>query len=83
MNDAADGAPRREARLKEEFRGLYPGIEPGVWLPASALVDAVLARARTTIRVSDPARRMLERDHFEFRGGAPRIGDVRSRSTDR
>ncbi|MFL5470791.1 MAG: hypothetical protein ACJ8AM_00400, partial [Gemmatimonadales bacterium] len=27
----------REARLRPEFASLYPGVEPGVWLPATTV----------------------------------------------
>lgn len=67
--DTQPGA--REARLIPAFSGHYPGIEPDVWLPAAALTDAVLARARTGSRPSDPRRRVLDPTHFDFRGGSP------------
>ncbi len=72
----------RQVRLRAEFAGHYPGLEPGVWLPAAGVADFVLARARTTARASDPRQRSLNPDHFEFRGGAPRTGAERTRATD-
>lgn len=74
--------PVREARLKKEFAGHYPGLEPGVWLPAAGIADYVLARARIEHRPSDPSRRMLNPDHFDFRGETPRTGSTRTRATD-
>jgi hypothetical protein len=60
---------RREARLRPEHAGRYPGIEPGRWEPAAMLADRVLARS--ILRGSDllhPGRILLDA-HFEFRGG--------------
>ncbi len=76
-------APEREARLRPEFAGQYPGLEPGVWLPAGGIVEFVLARARTSRRPSDPQQRELDAAHFDFRGGAGRPGPARTRATDR
>src|SRR6266704_3408190 len=32
----------REARLKPEFASLYPGVQPDVWMPASAIGQQLL-----------------------------------------
>ncbi len=61
----------RQARLKPEFASCYPGIEPDIWHPASALADQVLA-----CRLLLPSggfgldERAMSGGHFEFRGGA-------------
>ena len=32
----------REARLKPEYATLYPGVQPGVWMSASAIGQQLL-----------------------------------------
>jgi hypothetical protein len=66
---------RREARLRQEYAHLYPGLEPGVWESAAVLADRVLA-CRLLLPsggfvLSD---RVLGAGHFEFRGGTPPRG---------
>jgi CheY-like chemotaxis protein len=56
--------PIREARLKEQYSGLYPGVEPGIWMPADAAT-------RMSVRRGD---RTEMAEHFEFRP-APGPGD--------
>ncbi len=73
----------RETRLRPQYAGDYPGITPGVWLPAAdvarMLVERNHARRRQQLytRTFDPR-------HFEFRGAdpSPRTPDTRSRATD-
>jgi hypothetical protein len=65
----------REARLREEYAHLYPGLEPGVWESAAVLSDRVLA-CRLLLPsggfvLSD---RALTNGHFEFRGGSAARG---------
>lgn len=62
---------RREARLRPEHAGRYPGIEAGVWEPAAVLCDRVLAGG--LLRGSPPGwrDRVLAPEHFEFRGDGP------------
>jgi hypothetical protein len=75
----------REARLRQEFAGLYPGLDPGVWQDAAALAEQMLTehlvRPSPGYMLSD---RVLAKEHFEFRGGnhgnRPRI--ARTRRTD-
>jgi|1185.fasta_scaffold700931_1 hypothetical protein len=63
----------REARLRPEYRQLYPYMVPGKWEPAAVVTDRVVAhilgrpdgRFITGERALDPA-------HFEFRGTPPR-----------
>jgi hypothetical protein len=66
---------RREARLRQEFAHLYPGLAPGQWEPAAVLADRVLS-CRLLLPsggfvLSD---RALSPGHFEFRGGLPPRG---------
>lgn len=62
--------PVREARLRAEFADRYPGIEPDVWLTAAILAEHLVARMLREGR-ADIARipRILDPQHFEFRGG--------------
>lgn len=66
----------REARLRSEFAYLYPGIQPGVWVPARLLVDREVVRQERRRRELPAGGRMrdLNDRHFEFRDvpeGAP------------
>ncbi len=58
----------REARLRPEFASFYPGVEPGVWLPATTVGQQLLlwhlAKA-----ITPQGERLMAEDHFEFRGG--------------
>ena len=75
----------REARLRPEFAPLYPGLEPGAWQDAAALAEQML-----TDHLLPPSpgymrsERVLDRRHFEFRGGSPnsRPRIARTRRTD-
>lgn len=62
-------APVREARLRPEYAGLYPGVEPDVWYTAATLAGHLLARflAQERAKRSLPER-ILDDQHFEFRG---------------
>jgi hypothetical protein len=78
----AGGTGRREARLRPEYAGRYPGVQAGVWEPAAVLCDRVLAGG--LLRGSPPGwrDRVLPPEHFEFRGEAPE-GQQRPRREDR
>ena len=58
----------REARLKREFAQLYPGLKPGIWYNAAWLSARQFAR----VRWADSISKMVNEQHFEFRGGRPR-----------
>jgi hypothetical protein len=62
----------REARLKPEWANLYPGILPGVWGVAAELVPQVLRHRLQDRPTWEFTRRILDEEHFEFRGGRPR-----------
>src|SRR5512145_3177676 len=62
----------REARLRPEWADLYPGIRPDVWHVAAELVPHILRHRLTSERRWEFTRRILDDDHFEFRGGRPR-----------
>ena len=66
----------REARLKPEFAALYPEVEPDTWLPASVAAARRAARIRLNGEAKSLAR-VLNPEHFEFRGGRPREGRFR------
>lgn len=64
----------REGRLKPEHAALYPGLEPGVWLPVETLLRQV-----TDLIHRDPSKariitgpRLLHQEHFEYRGTSER-----------
>lgn len=63
----------REARLRPEHAGLYPGIEPAVWFTAATLAEHLDHRfAREGNGGTGP--RVLSPEHFEFRGGERPLG---------
>lgn len=62
---------RREARLRPEYAGRYPGIRAGVWEPAAVLCDRVLAGGLLRGSPLGLRDRVLPPEHFEFRGTAP------------
>jgi hypothetical protein len=77
----------REARLRPEFADLYPTLTPGQWEPAARVAEAVLARLLLLEISEAPLQdRVLNEEHFEFRGetpdGTPRASGS-SRAADR
>jgi hypothetical protein len=73
----------REARLKKEHAGLYPGLSPGVWMP----VEKVLRHVTDLIH-KDRSRsgvitggRLLHEEHFEYRGSSARPAGLPEGST--
>ena len=64
----------REARLRKEYAGLYPGLKPGVWMPVEKLlrhVTDLIHKDRSKSGVIT-GRRFLHDDHFEYRGTTAR-----------
>lgn len=64
----------RQARLRTEHAGLYPGLKPGVWMPVEKLLSLVTNlihkdRSKSGIITG---RRLLHDDHFEYRGTSAR-----------
>jgi hypothetical protein len=59
----------REARLKDQFRNLYPGIKAAIWLPAREVAEHIIAVVRHEGGGRGAGGRMLAEEHFEFRGG--------------
>ncbi len=65
----------RQARLRPEFAAEYPGIDADVWYPAKMLADYHRAwLARRPHPAGDGRERVLDPEHFEFRGGRPHGG---------
>jgi hypothetical protein len=58
----------RQALLKSSFAHLYPGIPAGEWQPASVMVDLVSALRSGPSGPAQPRDRVLDGEHFEFRG---------------
>ena len=58
----------REARLRPEYASLYPGVEPGVWLPATTVGQKLLLWHLAT-SMTPQGERLMAEEHFEFRGG--------------
>ena len=63
----------REARLKPAYASLYPGVQPGVWMPASAIGQQLLLW-HLTAPATPQGERLMAEEHFEFRGGQNRVG---------
>ncbi len=61
---------QREARLRRDFADRYPDVEPEVWISAAALAERLLTRMlREGVPDEQLPDRVLDPDHFEFRGG--------------
>ena len=73
---------RREARLRPDHAGLYPGLRAGSWEPAAVLVDRIVAARLLRGGQPDIRGRVLLDEHFEFRGGTEAAA-VRPRREDR
>ena len=74
----------REARLKPEYAELYPGVQPGVWMAASAIGQQLLLW-HLTAPATPQGERLMAEGHFEFRGGRKRVGswiNMRTRLAD-
>jgi hypothetical protein len=56
----------REARLRPEYAGWYPGLVAGVWHSAAWLYEVMLQLERGAPRVWKG--RILSNDRFEFQG---------------
>jgi hypothetical protein len=74
----------REARLKPEYAALYPGVQPGVWMPASAIGQQLLLW-HLTAPATPQGERLMAEELFDFRGGRKRTGswiNMRTRLAD-
>jgi hypothetical protein len=71
--------PVREARLRPQFAELYPGVEPGVWFTAATLAEHMVSRLLREGKANMALiPRVLDPDHFEFRGGEGPVGGTGS-----
>ena len=73
----------REGRLRSEYAGLYPGLEPGIWMPVEKLlrhVTDMIHKDRSKSGVVT-GRRLLHDDHFEYRGLSARPAGLPENST--
>ena len=61
----------REARLRPEYAELYPGVEPGIWQPATTVGQQLLLWHLATA-ATPQGERLMGDNHFEFRGGSTR-----------
>lgn len=65
--------PIREARLRPEFAALYPALQPGLWMAASDLGHQLLLWHLAAGQAPE-GERLMNEEHFEFRGGSQRNG---------
>jgi hypothetical protein len=73
----------REARLKSEHATLYPGIEPGAWMPVETLlrhITDLIHHDRSKSGVITGTR-LLHEEHFEYRGSSARPEGLPAGST--
>jgi hypothetical protein len=61
----------REARLRERFANLYPGLVAGLWLPAAEVAEHIASVVRHRWRPSGGRGRLMANEHFDFAGGPP------------
>lgn len=77
----------REVQVRPAFAALYPGLSPERWYTAAAAAGRVKGIRLVTEGLDIQFRhRILDPDHFVFRGGAPRHGSwvgLRTRRLDR
>jgi hypothetical protein len=59
----------REARLREQYVGLYPGLSPGTWLPAREVAEHIVDVVRREGGRLGIHGRLMADEHFDFRGG--------------
>lgn len=74
----------RESRLKQEFADLYPQLVPGIWETAAEMGAKVLLWQVQQMGTDALNSRILDGEHFEFRGGWYRglATDLRTRASD-
>lgn len=70
----------REARLRPEYTALYPTVTPSVWQPAARVAERLLLYLlRHPAVVERLPDRLLNDQHFEFRGGSSGDAERRTR----
>lgn len=77
--------PARQARLKPQYAPLYPDVPPGAWTAATTLAQTLMAGLSNRDGPGAIVEvRLLDDEHFEFRGGqGPPTLRRKSRATDR
>jgi hypothetical protein len=70
----------REARLREQYVRLYPGLAAGVWLPAAEVAEHIVDMVRHERGRTGVHGRLVADDHFDFRGGDGGAPERRSRN---
>lgn len=70
----------REARLREQYVGLYPGLSPGTWLPAREVAEHIVDVVRRERGRLGVHGRLMADEHFDFRGGETEAAEARSRT---
>jgi hypothetical protein len=76
---------RREVQLKAGFGERYPALMPGRWYTAAAVASLMKVPPAGYPDLQDKAR-LLDPEHFQFRGGSARSGawaGLRTRQQDR
>jgi hypothetical protein len=53
-----------------EYVELYPGLAPGIWLPAAEVAEHIVAVVRREGGRLGLHGRVMSDEHFEFRGGS-------------
>ncbi|HXE57062.1 MAG TPA: hypothetical protein VNK43_03615 [Gemmatimonadales bacterium] len=71
MTGGRQASAGREARLRPEYAALYPTVTPGVWEPAGDIALRVLLQLIQQGRMASVRDRILNDEHFEFRGRGP------------
>jgi len=66
-----DGLPIREVCLKSEYAAWYPGLSVGEWIGAFTAQYLVGLQLRYGEPRWEAGDRLLNPDHFLFRGGTP------------
>jgi hypothetical protein len=70
----------REARLREQYVNLYPGLTPGVWLPAAEVAEHIVSMVRHEGGRLGVHGRLVADEHFDFRGGEARQPERRAQN---
>jgi hypothetical protein len=60
----------QQALLKPAFGSLYPGVRANEWYPVALMLELVQTSKRHHGQPLPPAERVLNPDHFAFRGTA-------------
>lgn len=78
---------RREVQLKPGYAERYPSLMPGRWYAAAAVAGSIkFVVTDENSGDADPSPRLLDPEHFFFRGGSSRSGawaGLRTRLRDR